>query len=766
MTGQFISHDNIYTVNADDSWMISPTIMLEKDSFAYLTHLKEFNWLFNTIAKVDPLALSPLKNIQTLRIHCSAYNSLGTLNQTLINLALHCSEYEDRNALMDLVPDGVLSASKLKTMSHFSILSTLTLSLNLMSISNGAFSWVSSLRKLDLNGNSLIYLSQYAFDGLDHLEELDLSFNSFTTLPSGALQAFQSSSRLRVLNFDSNQINTLNNMSYSKPFGSSEHLEELVLSNNRITGNLSESIFDTLPSLRLLDLSGNPLSDTGSWMPLPTLEELYLNEIDNGDTGRIIRWKSLMPTLKVLNLKNVQPHGLTDGQSLCSLAPNLQTITLDGSGFYSFSFLKQCHNLRMLDLSNNEIQSDLDFYNTNNYNDYIIVYFYDYGDDDEGWMELSLLKLEVLILKNNKISYLKENTFEVCTSLKELDLSYNLLSNVPSEVFKPLPYLERLDLSSNKIVNLKPVYYLSYITFLSAASNQIVEVSKRFLQSTKSTMQELDVSGNPLECSCKASSFQDWILSDTRVLLKFSPGFYDCATPDTYIGIAITEVHLNCRSHLYIYLSISVSIVITICVLIFVAIRYRWHISYKFFLIFKRSKKESYIDEETLVESSSGDGVLGNNRQYDAYVAYSRGDEDWILNEFLHKLEDTEEPLRLFIGDRDFPLGECILDCIAEGIQRSRKTVLVLSPRFAEDEWRYFEMQMAQQRLFQEGRDVLVLVLLEDIPEEKLTMLMRHMLCHRDYLKWPNDKLGQDLFWRRLKEELRTPNRVDRINHM
>ncbi|XP_072025042.1 uncharacterized protein [Amphiura filiformis] len=526
MTGQSI---NAYT---DDGGDISPTIMLEKETFAYLTHLKEFNWLFNTIAKVDPLALSPLKNIHTLRIHCSSYNSLGTLNQTLTNLLLQCFECEDRDTLKDLVPDGVLSSSKLKTLSH----------------------------------------------------------------------------------------------------------------NNRQPFRI---YFDTLPSLRLLDLSGNPLSDTGSWMPLPTLEELYLNEIDNGDTGIVITWKSLMPALKILGLKNVQPYGFIDGQSLCSLAPNLENITLDGSRFDSFSYLKECHHMRMLDLSNNDLTSNLNFYN-----------IFKFDSDDVGWMELNVSKLGVLILKNNKLTYLKEDTFGVCTSLKELDLSYNLLSNIPSDVFKPLQYLERLDLSSNKIANLKPIFDLSYINFVSVASNQIVEVSKRFLttKSIKSTMKELDLSGNPLECSCKASSFQDWILFDTHVLLKFDPGFYDCAAPEAYIGVAITEVPLNCRSHLYIYLSISVSIVITICVLILVVIRYRWHISYKFFLIFKRSKKGSYIDEETLVESSSGDGVLDNNRQYDAYVAYSRGDEDWILNEFLHKLEDTEEPVRLFIGDRIFHL--------------------------------------------------------------------------------------------------------------
>ena len=69
---------------------------------------------------------------------------------------------------------------------------------------------------------------------------------------------------------------------------------------------------------------------------------------------------------------------------------------------------------------------------------------------------------------------------------------------------------------------------------------------------------------------------------------------------------------------------------------------------------------------------------------------------------------------------------------------------------------------MAQMRLLDGNLDVIVLVLLRDIPFNKITLSLRKLLCKKDYLRWPNDKPGQRLFWQRLREELKGPVQVDR----
>ena len=64
--------------------------------------------------------------------------------------------------------------------------------------------------------------------------------------------------------------------------------------------------------------------------------------------------------------------------------------------------------------------------------------------------------------------------------------------------------------------------------------------------------------------------------------------------------------------------------------------------------------------------------------------------------------------------------------------------------------------------LFHEGRDVLIPILLKNIPENKIPLVLRHMLRKETYLRWPSDTNGQELFWRRLREELKKPSAVDR----
>ena len=69
-------------------------------------------------------------------------------------------------------------------------------------------------------------------------------------------------------------------------------------------------------------------------------------------------------------------------------------------------------------------------------------------------------------------------------------------------------------------------------------------------------------------------------------------------------------------------------------------------------------------------------------------------------------------------------------------------------------------MEMAQMRLL-DKLDVLVLVLLQEIPNDKITLSLRKLLCKKKYLKWPKDRAGQRLFWQRLRQELKAPIQVD-----
>ncbi|XP_072039128.1 toll-like receptor 2 type-2 [Amphiura filiformis] len=188
-------------------------------------------------------------------------------------------------------------------------------------------------------------------------------------------------------------------------------------------------------------------------------------------------------------------------------------------------------------------------------------------------------------------------------------------------------------------------------------------------------------------------------------------------------------------------------------------VRYWWHFKYRFFLFFNRRRNQQHLIED---DGEQIDDDENGIPRYDAYVPYHIEDEDWVDGELLANIEEGEEPFRLCFKTRDIPAGRLIFNELSLHIQRSRKILAVLSPRFVEDNWCYFELNMAHHRVLEEGRNVMILIILEEIPNNKMTLLLRQLYCRVQCLKWPGDGHGQYLFWRRLREELKRPVPLDR----
>jgi hypothetical protein len=80
--------------------------------------------------------------------------------------------------------------------------------------------------------------------------------------------------------------------------------------------------------------------------------------------------------------------------------------------------------------------------------------------------------------------------------------------------------------------------------------------------------------------------------------------------------------------------------------------------------------------------------------QYDAFISYSHHDSAWVRNVLLPHLED--EGLRVCIDFRDFELGAPSLVNMENAVERSRKTLIVLTPAWLESEWTAFESLLIQ----------------------------------------------------------------------
>ncbi|VTJ85380.1 Hypothetical predicted protein [Marmota monax] len=87
-------------------------------------------------------------------------------------------------------------------------------------------------------------------------------------------------------------------------------------------------------------------------------------------------------------------------------------------------------------------------------------------------------------------------------------------------------------------------------------------------------------------------------------------------------------------------------------------------------------------------------------------VWYGR-DSHWVENLLVQELENWEPPFKLCLHKRDFVPGKWIIDNIIDCIEKSHKTVFVLSENFVRSEWCKYELDFSHFRLFDENRPFL-----------------------------------------------------------
>lgn len=110
------------------------------------------------------------------------------------------------------------------------------------------------------------------------------------------------------------------------------------------------------------------------------------------------------------------------------------------------------------------------------------------------------------------------------------------------------------------------------------------------------------------------------------------------------------------------------------------------------------------------------------NLIYDAFISYSILDVDWVDSCLLPKLETGG--LKVCVDYRDFEIGVPKLENMEYGVEKSRKTLLVLTPSWVRSEWTNFEVLLAQtQDPAGRGRRLLPLMVVTTELPRRLEML-------------------------------------------
>jgi len=265
----------------------------------------------------------------------------------------------------------------------------------------------------------------------------------------------------------------------------------------------------------------------------------------------------------------------------------------------------------------------------------------------------------------------------------------------------------------------------------------------------------IDLSSNPLSCSCQHIPFVRWLHSHKRSIYNLND--YHCHGP---LGVAVhllevlpDDLEFECLKRT------SVIVVGTLFGLTMVLVttsvccyRYRWEFRYFFLKHTKRGRQfQLFIDQP-------------RNYDYDAFVVYDSDNRDWVNEQLLTHLEgqpleevaldptSAAPTIRLCVHERDFPPGEDILANIWNKMEHSRKTILVLSKSFAKSHYCNYEVQLARMNSVEQARNLIIPVLLEPVDIKDMSECLSWIVRKLTYIEWPQCEADRHEFWQKLRD--------------
>ncbi|KAM4713887.1 LOW QUALITY PROTEIN: toll-like receptor 2 [Anableps anableps] len=370
--------------------------------------------------------------------------------------------------------------------------------------------------------------------------------------------------------------------------------------------------------------------------------------------------------------------------------------------------------------------------------------------------------LEVERLGQRQVNHPNEkihSIYFILTSLKVLDLSYNDLK----EFVLALPILRELHLSGNKFLRLPAGGQYPNLQTITIQSNTLNTFSLSNLQSHR-RLKNLEAGQNKFVCSCEFVTFlRSQLVGTGDVKITDREQSYVCDSPLYLQGVAVNQVNLSitqCQSVLFVSVSCGVALFLGIVVSVLL---WRCHAFWFLKMTWAWLKAKRGSQRRWRQRNMEGSEPL---LSFDTFVSYSEQDASWVEDFLVPEMEtpsdsDSENPaspLTLCLHKRDFLPGHWIIDNIMSAIERSHRTVFVLSENFVQSDWCRYELDFSHFWLFEAGGDAAILILLEPLSKDdvpKCFCKLRKLMSSITYLEWPQEEEKRPEFWRSLRNDLR-----------
>ncbi|XP_061173706.1 toll-like receptor 4 [Saccostrea echinata] len=382
----------------------------------------------------------------------------------------------------------------------------------------------------------------------------------------------------------------------------------------------------------------------------------------------------LPPKLKSLSIANQKMFlPLIDNTYGFRSQNSLTHLHVQGNLIYDIQHFSGLWRLEYLDLSNN-------------------FCFNITKQSFQNMTNLLFLNLSRNLLGKVLKSQSSEHVFDHLRGLKVLDLSYNWITLIHKDVFVFMSNIEHLILSNNEIESV--TFDLSAalkLRSIDLSSNKIVMLDSKsmdFLDASREKQFSIQMSNNPLQCTCQSMDFLKWMKESSNKHFVDRENYTCIFTDEKKIELRhleqiITSLERKCTSFTTTIIVVTIILLVTITLVSFaIMYRYRWKLRYLYY-----AGKRSYRGYSRILDS-------GREYQFDAFISYAESERAEFIPNLL-KLE-RENNFKFCIHSRDFIIGVNVAENITNAIHNNKHTVCFLSKAFLESEFCIYEAQMAR----------------------------------------------------------------------
>nr|AAO21125.1 toll-like receptor 2 [Mus musculus] len=685
---------------------------IEGDAFYSLGSLEHLDLSDNHLSSLSSSWFGPLSSLKYLNLMGNPYQTLGvtSLFPNLTNLqTLRIGNVETFSEIRRIDFAGLTSLNELEIKA-----------LSLRNYQSQSLKSIRDIHHLTLHLSESAFLLEIFADILSSVRYLELRDTNLARFQFSPLPVDEVSSPMKKLAFRGSVLTDESLNELLKLLRYILELSEVEFDDCTLNGlgdfNPSESdVVSELGKVETVTIRRLHIPQFYLFYDLSTvyslLEKVKRITVENSKVFLVpCSFSQHLKSLEFLDLsENLMVEEYLKNSACKGAWPSLQTLVLSQNHLRSMQktgeILLTLKNLTSLDISRNTFHP---------------------MPDSCQWPE----KMRFLNLSSTGIRVVKTC---IPQTLEVLDVSNNNLDSF--SLF--LPRLQELYISRNKLKTLPDASLFPVLLVMKIRENAVSTFSKDQLGSFPK-LETLEAGDNHFVCSCELLSFTMETPALAQILVDW-PDSYLCDSPPRLHGHRLQDARpsvLECH---------QAALVSGVCCALLLLILLVGALCHHFHGLWYLRMMWAWLQAKRKPKKAPCRDVC-----YDAFVSYSEQDSHWVENLMVQQLENSDPPFKLCLHKRDFVPGKWIIDNIIDSIEKSHKTVFVLSENFVRSEWCKYELDFSHFRLFDENNDAAILVLLEPIERKAIPQRfckLRKIMNTKTYLEWPLDEGRQEVFW-------------------